>query len=112
MKIILTIIIVLQFLVKTSDCQTFEKIYRSGEDELVYDAVLIDSATCLFALNSGNNSTGIYYTKFFTIDLQSGNFIDSLIIEPEFSGYYFTGIFDVLKANDSLFIGIGSFALN
>jgi len=111
MKHSILIFVILVSNVHSLYCQTFEKIYRSNEDELVYDAIMIDTSFCLFALNSGNNSTGIYYTKFFKIDLQSGNLTDSLIIAPELSGYFFTGIFDLLKASDSLFIGIGGFGL-
>jgi hypothetical protein len=111
MKFILYLFFILALYAHPLLCQTFEKVYRTSEDELVYDAVMVDSTSCIFALNSGNNFTGIYYTKFFKIDLQSGFITDSLIIEPETPGYFFTGIFDVLKVNDSLFIGIGSFGL-
>ncbi|MEZ5196919.1 MAG: T9SS type A sorting domain-containing protein [Bacteroidales bacterium] len=100
------------FLINFSICQTFEKIYRTSDDELVYGAALIDSTSCIFGLNSGSAYNDNYYTKIFKMDLQSGNLIDSLIIEPEFPGYYFRGIFDVLKVSDSLFIGIGKFKNN
>lgn len=90
--------------------QTFEKNYRTFEDELVYDAILLDSTTCIFALNSGNFNNDIYSTKLFSIETQTGNIIDSTFVEPTLPGHYFRGIFDVLKANDSLFVGIGKFA--
>lgn len=103
------VLFILAFHVNFLFCQTFEKIYRTSDDELVFGAALLDSTSCIFGLNSGSAYNDTYYTKIFKIDLQSGNLIDSLIIEPEFPGYYFRGIFDVLKVSDSLFIGVGKF---
>ena len=91
--------------------QTFEKYYRTIDDELVYDAQLFDSALCVFALNTGNFNSDIYATKIFKINTQTGKFTDSTLIEPTLQNSYFRGIFDLLKANDSLFIGIGKFGI-
>lgn len=92
--------------------QTFEKYHRTPSDELVYDAQFIDSTVCIFPLNIGDFILDTYSVKFFKIDVQTGFFLDSISIEPYFEDYYFQGIFDFLKYNDSLFIGIGKFMKN
>lgn len=100
------------FLLTFSRCllsQTFEKLYKTSLDEIVYDAQLIDSNICIYPLNSGYFLSDTYTLKFFKIDTQSGIFLDSLIIDPYQENYFFRGLFDFLKYNDSLFIGIGKF---
>ena len=92
--------------------QTFEKFIATSLDEVVYDAQLSGSSECVFALNTGDFNDNTYYSKIFKINTNTGSFIDSLIIEPELQGFHFSGIFDLLKANDSLFIGIGKFNLD
>ncbi len=112
LKSIFIVVIVLLVFTKIPVCQTFEKFYRTFEDELVYDAILLDSATCIFALNTGNFYTDTYLTKIFKIETQTGNIIYSISVEPTMQDYYFRGIFDLLKANNSLFLGIGKFGIN
>jgi hypothetical protein len=103
--------IILVLLINTGYNQTFEKLYITEEDDIVYDAVMIDSSTCIFALNKGNYESGSYITKIFKINVNTGFFIDSLTLQPSYQNYIFRGIFDLLKSNDTLIIGIGKFKL-
>lgn len=111
LKSIFQLVIILIGFAKIPVSQTFEKYHRSFEDELVYDAILLDSTTCIFALNTGDFNYDTYYTKIFKIETQTGKLTDSTLIEPTLQNCYFRGVFDLLKANDSLFIGIGKFGI-
>jgi hypothetical protein len=108
-KIIILLYFFLNNIIVFIYSQTFEKIIRTGADELVYDAQFIDSTICIFPLNIGDFTSDTYSAEFIKMEVQSGLFLDSLLIEPVFQDYYFRGIFDFLKCNDSLFIGIGKF---
>jgi hypothetical protein len=106
--IFFTVPIIFIFSINTNG-QTFEKNYRTPSDELVYDAQFIDSTVCIFPLNIGDFMLDTYSVKFFKIDVQTGFFLDSLVIEPLYQDHYFRGLFDFLKLNDSLYIGTGKF---
>jgi len=102
--LILSTLIFLNF---TTTSQTFEKFYSTPNDELVYDAILIDSISIVFALNKGDHWTDSYTTTLYKMNSLSGEFTDSLTVDPSIPNSIFRGVFDMLKINDTLFAGIG-----
>jgi hypothetical protein len=72
--------------------QTFEKPLRTSQDDIVYCAVAINSEEVVFALNYGDYNSSDYDAKLFKISSQSGNFIDSINIDFNFSEYRLNSI--------------------
>ncbi len=103
MKNIILLILALQ-IASITKAQTFEKIIKNPNDEIVYDAVLIEEPYVLFAYNYGETDYD-YNAKVFKMNYYTGEIINSVDIDiSSYNEYRFNSIGNILNFHDTCFI--------
>ncbi len=106
MKNIILLILTLQ-IASIIKAQTFEKIIKDPQDNVVFDAAFIDESHVVFTYNSGDFEIN-YQAKVFKMNYYTGEIIDSLIIDFGFYEEYNLTVSQILPFHDTCFILFGN----
>jgi len=88
--------------------QTFEKYYKTQQDETMFDAIQISDEFVIFPVSSGNYINGDYNSRLFKINLFTGEVVDSVDIEFNYPNYISTWLIKIILTKDNEITVIGN----
>jgi len=98
------VFIICLIIINNLSSQTFEKFIKNPQDEIVYDALLIEEPYVIFAYNYGITDQE-YDATIFKMNYYTGEIVDKLNLEfSNYNEYRFNPIYQILLYQDTSYI--------
>ena len=101
----ISVILIIALFSELGVTQTYEKIFRTTQDDFAIDAIELPDQSIIYIVNSGNFYSSNYSGKLFKVS-SSGLLIDSIVITIP-NGYNLNRLSNIFSLNDSIYVTTG-----